>query len=112
MPTSTSRGLAANKIHDWASCSAVDFLNALGSHHRCCDNEKVDLVIFAGDAYKDRSPNPTYQREWGRQVMRLSSAGIRTLLLTGNHDISPSVARAHTLQEFGTLQVPGVYRRG
>jgi len=44
---------------------AVDFLNALGSIIDAAINEKVDLVIFAGDAYKDRSPNPTYQREWG-----------------------------------------------
>ena len=40
--------------------------------------------------------------------MRLSAAGIPTLLLVGNHDISPATGRAHTLQEFSTLQVPHV----
>ena len=69
---------------------------------------KVDLVIFAGDAYKDRTPSPTFQREWGRRIMRLPMAGIPTLLLVGNHDISPASGRAHTLQEFDTLQVPKV----
>ncbi len=87
---------------------AMDFLAALSAIIDTAINEKVDMVVFAGDAYKDRSPNPTYQREWGRQIVRLSQAGIPTLLLTGNHDISPSVARAHTLQEFSTLQVPNV----
>jgi exonuclease SbcD len=87
---------------------AMDFLSALSSIVDAAINERVDMVIFAGDAYKDRSPNPTYQREWGRQIVRLSQAGIPTLLLTGNHDISPSVARAHTLQEFSTLKVPNV----
>ena len=37
-------------------------------------DEKVDMVIFAGDAYKDRSPTPTFQREWGRRIIRLSQA--------------------------------------
>ncbi|NQS91932.1 MAG: hypothetical protein HQ574_05930, partial [Chloroflexi bacterium] len=40
--------------------------------------------------------------------MRLSKAGIPTILLVGNHDISPSVGRAHALTEFNTLQVPHV----
>jgi exonuclease SbcD len=40
--------------------------------------------------------------------MRLSQAKIPTLLLIGNHDISPSIGRAHALQEFKTLQVPFV----
>jgi len=37
--------------------------------------------------------------------MRLSQARIPTLLVVGNHDISPSVGRANTLHEFDTLQV-------
>ncbi|HNF95199.1 MAG TPA: hypothetical protein PLQ75_11165, partial [Anaerolineales bacterium] len=41
-------------------------------------------------------------------IMRLSQAKIPTLLLIGNHDISPSIGRAHALQEFKTLQVPYV----
>ena len=70
--------------------------------------KQVDLVIFAGDAYKDRSPAPTFQREWDQRIMQLSAAGIPTLLLTGNHDISPSTGRAHALQEFDSLSVPHV----
>jgi exonuclease SbcD len=68
--------------------------------------EKVQMVIFAGDAYKDRNPSPTYQREWGRRLMRLSQANIPTLLVVGNHDLSPAVGKANTLHEFDTLQVP------
>jgi exonuclease SbcD len=51
---------------------------------------------------------PTYQREWGKRIMRLSEAGIPTLLLVGNHDLSPTQGRAHALQEFRTLQVPHI----
>lgn len=86
----------------------LDFLKSLDEIVETAVDEKVDLVIFAGDAYKDRSPAPTFQREWGKRIMRLSQAGIQTLLLVGNHDLSPAIGRAHAIQEFETLHVPNV----
>lgn len=85
-----------------------DFLRALDTIVDTAITEKVDLVIFAGDAYKDRTPSPTYQREWGKRIIRLSQADILTLLLVGNHDLSPASGRANTLQEYDTLQIPHV----
>jgi len=87
----------------------LDFLKALDTIVDAAIEERVDLVIFAGDAYKDRTPAPTYQRAWGQRIMRLSRAGIRTLLLVGNHDLSPAVGRAHAMQEYETLDVNGVH---
>jgi DNA repair protein SbcD/Mre11 len=66
----------------------LDFLKSLDTIVDAAISEKVDMVIFAGDAYKDRSPAPTFQREWGKRIMRLSQAKIPTLLLVGNHDLS------------------------
>jgi len=86
----------------------LDFLKSLDTIVDAAISEKVDMVIFAGDAYKDRSPAPTFQREWGKRIMRLSHAKIPTLLLVGNHDMSPATRRAHAIQEFKTLQVPFV----
>lgn len=85
-----------------------DFLNSLDEIIDTAISEEIDCVLFAGDAYKDQNPAPTYQREWGKRIMRLSQAGIPTLLLVGNHDISPAAGRAHALAEFATLQVPQV----
>ena len=87
----------------------MDYLNSLDQIIDTAVNEKVDLVIFAGDAYKDRNPQPTFQKEWGERMMRLSTAQIPTLLLVGNHDKSPASGRAHTLQEFATLNVPHIH---
>jgi len=104
--------IAAHGRHDAESglpVRVLDFLKALDTIVDAAISEKVDLVIFAGDAYKDRSPAPTFQREWGRRIMRLSNAGIPTLLLVGNHDISPARGRATPLQEFDTLEVPHVH---
>lgn len=86
----------------------LDFLKSLDTIVDAAVAEKVDMVIFAGDAYKDRSPAPTFQREWGKRIIRLSQAKIPTLLLVGNHDLSPAAGRAHAIQEFDTLQVPFV----
>jgi exonuclease SbcD len=86
----------------------LDFLKSLDTIVDTAVAEKVDLVLFAGDAYKDRSPAPTFQREWGKRIIRLSKAGIRTLLLVGNHDLSPALGRAHAIQEFETLDIQHV----
>jgi exonuclease SbcD len=103
--------IATQGKHDPATGLPVRVLDFLGSLDQIVDTaiaEKVDMVIFAGDAYKDRTPVPTFQREWGKRIIRLSQAQIPTLLLVGNHDISPAVGRANTLHEFETLQVPHV----
>ncbi|MBW8012120.1 MAG: exonuclease SbcCD subunit D [Chloroflexi bacterium] len=87
----------------------MDFLKSLDTIVDAALDEKVDLVIFAGDAYKDRNPAPTFQREWGQRIMQLSKAKIPTILLIGNHDLSPGLGRAHALEEFNTLEVPYVH---
>lgn len=86
----------------------MDYLKSLDTIVDRAIDQQVDLVLFAGDAYKDRNPAITYQREWNRRIMRLSKAKIPTLLLVGNHDLSPALGRAHALESFDTLEVPNV----
>nr|HID14793.1 exonuclease SbcCD subunit D [Anaerolineae bacterium] len=69
---------------------------------------EVDLVIFAGDAYKRRSPNPTYQRAFARRIKRLADAGVPVVLLVGNHDLPTMVQKASSVDIFRTLDVPNV----
>ncbi len=68
----------------------------------------VDLVLFAGDAFKTRDPSPTYQREFARRIKRLSDAGVPTVLLVGNHDLPAMERKATSLDIFRTLAVPNV----
>jgi exonuclease SbcD len=86
----------------------MDFLKSLDEIANTAIEEKVDVVLFAGDAYKDRNPAPTFQREWGRRIMRIANAGIPVVLLVGNHDLSPSLNRAHAREEFNTLEIENV----
>ena len=69
---------------------------------------EVDLVIFAGDAYKRRSPDPTHQRAFARRVKRLADAGVPVVLLVGNHDLPTMVQKASSVDIFRTLDVPNV----
>lgn len=87
----------------------LDFLSALDKIINYAIENQVDLVLFTGDTYRDRTPAPTFQREWGKRIKRLSEAKIPTILLVGNHDTSPAFGRAHALQEFETLAIPYVH---
>ncbi len=70
---------------------------------------KVDLILFCGDAYKSREPTQTQQREFARRINRLAMAGIPILLLTGNHDLPNAIGRATATEIFDTLAVKNVY---
>ena len=65
--------------------------------------------VFAGDAYKTRDPNPTYQREFARRIKKIADAGIPVVLLVGNHDLPAGARRATSISIFDTLAVPNVY---
>ena len=69
---------------------------------------EVDLVIFAGDAFKTRNPNPTYQRAFARRVKRLADAEVPVVLLVGNHDLPTMVQKASSVDIFRVLDVPNV----
>jgi DNA repair protein SbcD/Mre11 len=86
----------------------IDYLARLDEAIDFGLSEEVDAVLIAGDIYKNRSPNPTHQREFARRVHRLRAAGLPVLILTGNHDVSPAAGRAHAIEIFDTLAVEGV----
>lgn len=86
----------------------VDFLDRLDQvvEHAIC--HEADLVLFTGDAFRTRDPNPTHHREFARRLRRLSEAAIPTVLLVGNHDIPVMAERASSVDIFAALAVPHV----
>jgi DNA repair protein SbcD/Mre11 len=81
----------------------LDFLRALDAVVDRAIAEQIDAVLFAGDAYRTKDPNVTYQREFARRLARLIHAGIPTVLLTGNHDIPNALGRATSLDIYDAL---------
>lgn len=86
----------------------LDYLERLDAAIQLGLEAGVALVLIAGDIYKNRSPNPTHQREFARRINRLRSAGVPVFILTGNHDISPAAGRAHSVEIFDALGIEGV----
>ncbi len=86
-----------------------DFLKALDQVVDYALENRVDLVLFCGDAYKSREPGQTQQREFARRIKRLSTNGIPIFLLIGNHDLPNAIGRATTTEIFDTLAVKNVY---
>jgi len=87
-------------------------LDVLESLDRLVDyaiGQRVDLVLFCGDAYRTREPSQTHQREFARRIGRLSDAGIPVFLLTGNHDLPNAAGRATSTEIFSTLAVKNVW---
>ena len=90
------------------SSRLLDFLHTYDQVVDYALANDVDLVLFAGDAYKSRDPSQTHQREFARRISRLASEGVPVFLLLGNHDLPNVPARATALEIFPTLQVPHV----
>ena len=65
------------------STRLMDFLGVFDELVEYALSESVDLVLFAGDAYKGRDPTQTHQREFAKRLVRLAAAGIPTFLLGG-----------------------------
>ncbi len=86
----------------------IDFLRRMGEAIDYALEHEVDVCIFAGDAYKNQRPNPTLQREFARRIKKLSDAGVPTILLVGNHDISTADRAASSVDIFHTLDVPNI----
>jgi exonuclease SbcD len=86
----------------------VDFLRRLSQAIDMALEREVDVCIFAGDAYKNQRPNPTFQREFARRIKRLAAEEIPVILLVGNHDMATADRAASSLDIFGVLDVPGV----
>lgn len=85
-----------------------DFLSALDELVEYSLGNNVDLVLFAGDAFKSREPKQTQQREFARRVVKLANSGVQVFLLVGNHDLPYAPAQATALEIYHTLEVENV----
>ena len=68
----------------------------------------VHLALFAGDIYKHRDPDPSWQREFAQCVRRLVDAQVPVVILVGNHDLPNTIGKAHAVEIFDTLPLSDV----
>lgn len=85
-----------------------DFLRTLNEALDWALQNDVDLVLIAGDIFKNRDPSPTVQREFAKAIRKLSAAAMPVFILVGNHDVPNALSRANTVEIYSTLAIPGV----
>src|SRR5690606_12065106 len=90
------------------SSRVVDFLDRMDEIIAYAREHDVDLTIFAGDAFKTRNPNPTFQREFAHRIRDLSEL-VPVLLLVGDHDLPHGGLMASSIVIYGTLAVLTVW---
>ncbi|MBA13646.1 MAG: exonuclease SbcCD subunit D [SAR202 cluster bacterium] len=85
-----------------------DFLSSFDEVVNYSIDNKADLVLMCGDAYKSRNPSQTHQREFAKRIAEITKHNIPVFLLAGNHD-SPNIrVQATALDIFNTLDAPYV----
>ncbi len=89
------------------SSRVVDFLRRMDDIVTYARDHDVDLIIFAGDAFKTRTPSPTFQREFAHRIRDLSALA-PIVMLIGNHDVPPTALKASSIEIYDTLAVPNV----
>lgn len=86
----------------------VDFLMRLDEAIDYGIESGVELVLIAGDMFKNRDPQPRHQREFANRIRRLNEARIPVLMIIGNHDTAPGRDTANSVSVYEGLQYPGV----
>ena len=84
-----------------------DFLDRLDEVVAYAFDHDADLIIFAGDAFKTRDPDPTQQREFAKRIKQLADK-IPVFMLVGNHDVPGMAQKATSVDIFRALDVPNV----
>jgi len=91
------------------STRLLDFLKTFDFIVQIALSERVDAVVFAGDAYKTRDPNPTQQRGFGERIKKIAKSGIPVILVIGNHDTPNATGKANTLDIYSALEIDNVW---
>jgi exonuclease SbcD len=85
-----------------------DFLRRMDEMIAYAAEREVDLIVFAGDAFKNRTPTPTLLREFAHRVRDLAALA-PVVLLVGNHDLPQTALKASSVEVFETLGVHNVW---
>ena len=86
----------------------LDFTRSVNTAVDYALDHGVHLAIFAGDIYKHRDPDPSWQRAFAGCVRRLAEAEVPVVILVGNHDQPNTLGKAHAVEIFDTLGLPRV----
>jgi exonuclease SbcD len=82
----------------------LDFRRAFDAMVARALDEKIDLFLFCGDAYRTADPTPTQQKLFAEALRPISRAGIPVVMIVGNHDHPVSFGKASSVDIFEMLE--------
>ena len=86
----------------------TDFRKSLEQCIEIALERGIDLAVFAGDAYKNRDPRQTDQREFVACIRKLTDRGVPVVMIVGNHDMPNVRGRANAIEIYRILGVDNV----
>ena len=81
----------------------LDFRRCFDALVRRAVDERVDLFLFCGDAYRTADPTPTQQKQFAEAMRPIAEAGIPVVMVVGNHDHPVTFGKASSVDIFGVL---------
>jgi DNA repair protein SbcD/Mre11 len=75
------------------------------------ERERIDVVLMSGDVFESQMPPPEAERAVSGFFKRLGAAGIRSVVVAGNHDHPVRMDAWGLLAEFVGVQARGLPRR-
>ncbi|HUM83660.1 MAG TPA: exonuclease SbcCD subunit D [Lachnospiraceae bacterium] len=76
---------------------------------RAADEERPEAVVIAGDVYDKAVPSAEAVELFDRFLVRLSKRGIRTFVISGNHDSPERIAFGGRLMDASGIHMSPVY---
>ena len=74
--------LPSNEFNNIKQSTQKSFIKAIDT----ALDQKVDLVLIAGDTFDSVHPSPQSQLFFSREVKRLTDQEIQVVMILGNHD--------------------------
>ena len=88
---------------------AVDYLSAVDKIASAAIREKIDCVLFAGDAYDTENPDNFYRDRFQTAIGKIADAGIPVVMVPGNHDRNKMDTHNSALSVFGSMRRDKVF---
>lgn len=90
-----------------------EFASRLSDIGKAVRQNDIDVVLFSGDAFKDREPGPEQLVTFAQAILDYRTAGAEVVLLVGNHDLGAMTVggsiSTHALSIYQKLLRQGVH---
>jgi exonuclease SbcD len=86
-----------------------DYFNTLDFIIDYSIKNKADALLICGDVFKNANPTPTTIKMFATRLRRLTTNGIKVVMISGNHDLPKAEAKSSPLEIYSEVGMEDVY---